>query len=119
MNDEYESLLFNKTWEVIDRHHDRKALSARWVFKRQLGPDGSVTKHKARFVVRGCTQVYGDDFDETYASVVKAPSYRLLFALQAGYGWYCHQMDVKTAFLHDDLDHDIYLQPPDGFPEAK
>lgn len=116
MEDEYTSLLQNNTWNVVLRPHGKKILSTRWVFKKKLAPDGSVAKYKARFVVRGFTQVEGQDYDETYASVVKATSYRLLFALQARYGWKCHQMDVKTAFLHGDIEHDLYIQPPEGFP---
>lgn len=119
MKDEYDSLIKNDTWDVVTKPQDRKVLTGRWVFKRKLGPDGSVAKHKARFVVRGFTQIYGLDFDETYASVVKAPSYRLLFALAARYGWKCHQMDVKTAFLNGDLEHEIYVYSPEGFPEQK
>ncbi|KAG9511488.1 hypothetical protein KCV07_g10138, partial [Aureobasidium melanogenum] len=118
MDDEYNSLIQNQTWDVVDAPHDRKILGSRWVFKRKLGPDGSITKHKARFVVQGFSQVQGLDFDETFASVVKAPSYRLLFALQAKYGWKCHQMDVKTAFLHGEVEHTIYVRPPPGYPEA-
>jgi len=118
MQEEYNSLLENQTWEIVDRPTDRKVLTGRWVFKRKLGPDGTVARHKARFVVRGFSQVYGLDFDETYASVVKSASYRILFALQARYGWKCHQMDIKTAFLNGDLEHEIFVEPPDGYPES-
>lgn len=117
MQEEYDSLLENKTWEVVDRPTDRKVLTGRWVFKRKLGSNGDVARHKARFVVRGFSQIYGLDFDETYASVVKSASYRLLFALQARYGWKCHQMDIKTAFLNGDLEHEIFVEPPEGYPE--
>ena len=118
MQEEYNSLLENKTWEVVNRPTNRKVLTGRWVFKRKLGSDGEVARHKARFVVRGFSQIYGLDFDETYASVVKSASYRILFALQARYGWKCHQMDIKTAFLNGDLEHEIFVEPPDGYPEA-
>ena len=118
MQEEYNSLLENKTWEVVDRPTNRKVLTGRWVFKRKLGSDGQVARHKARFVVRGFSQIYGLDFDETYASVVKSASYRILFALQARYGWKCHQMDIKTAFLNGDLEHEIFVEPPDGYPET-
>lgn len=117
MDDEYDSLIENNTWKVVPKPKDRKILSSRWVFKRKLGADGSVKRHKARFVVRGFTQIYGLDFDETYASVVKAPCYRLLFALQARFGWKCRQMDIKTAFLNGGIEHEIYVYPPDGYSE--
>ncbi|SMY29126.1 unnamed protein product [Zymoseptoria tritici ST99CH_1A5] len=116
MKSEYNSLLENDTWEIVPRPTDRKVLGSRWVFKRKLGPKGTVAKRKSRFVVKGYSQVYGLDFDETYASTVKAPSYRLLFAAQAKYGWKCHQMDIVTAFLNGDVEHDIYIELPEGFP---
>nr|ANM86643.1 putative integrase [Cladonia uncialis subsp. uncialis]AUW30833.1 putative integrase - catalytic core [Cladonia uncialis subsp. uncialis] len=119
MQDEYKSLMKNKTWEVVDRPKDQHVLSNRWVLRRKLGADGKVSKYKARFVVRGFEQIHGVDFDETFASVVKQPSYKILFALQAILGWKCHQMDVKTAFLHGKIDETIYIQPPDGFPEEE
>ena len=118
MQDEYNSLMKNKTWEVVDDPKDQHVISSRWVLRRKLGADGNVVKYKARFVGRGFEQIHGVDFDETFASVVKQPSYRILFALQAMLGWKCHQMDVKTAFLHGDVDEVIYIRPPDGFPET-
>jgi hypothetical protein len=75
MQEEYNSLLENKTWEVVNRPTNRKVLTGRWVFERKLGADGEVARQKARFVVRGFSQVYSLDFDETYASVVKSASY--------------------------------------------
>lgn len=118
IQEEYDSLIANHTWTVVPKPPDRKVLSTRWVLKRKIGANGQVARHKARFVVRGFTQVYGLDFDETFASVVRAPSYRLLFALQAIYGWKCHQLDIKTAFLNGDVDHEIYVEAPEGYPVA-
>lgn len=114
---EYNSLLQNHTWEVVDQVQNRKPLTTRWVLKRKLGPDGEITKYKARMVARGFQQVEGFDYSETYSGVVKAASYRMLFALMAISGWYCHQMDVITAFLNGDLLEEVYTYPPEGFPE--
>ena len=116
MQEEYNSLIENNTWTIVDRPTEQKPLSGRWVLKRKLGSDGKVARHKARFVVRGFEQVYGIDFDETYASVVKPPSYKLFFALQAWYGWKSRQIDIKTAFLNGDILEDVYIKASDGFP---
>ena len=116
-HEEYSSLREADTWKVVKRPWNRKVLRSRWVFKRKMAATGKIAKYKARFVVKGFTQIYGLDFDETYASVVKAPSYRLLFALQARFKWKCHQMDIKTAFLNGNVEHEIYVEPPEGFPE--
>ena len=53
--------------------------------------------------------------------MVKAQTYKLIFALQAHFGWHSRQSDVITAFLNGDIDEDIYLEGPDGYelPEGK
>jgi hypothetical protein len=40
---------------------------------------------------------------------------RLLFALAALEGWHVHHMDVKSAFLNDDLKEEVYVHQPPGF----
>ena len=69
-------------------------------------------------MVRGFEHVHGLDLDESFASVVKQPSHKILFALQAMLRWKRHQMDVKTNFLHGAFNETIYVEPPDGYPEA-
>lgn len=117
MQDEYHSLIENSTWEVVDLPKGRRPLSTRWVFKRKMGPSGTILKHKARFVARGFEQQQGVDFDETYASVVKPPSYKFFFAMQALMGWHGHQMDFKTAFLNGEITDDVFITAPDGYPK--
>lgn len=40
-----------------------------------------------------------------------------VLALAASQSWSLHQIDVKSAFLHDDLTETIYMTPPPGlFP---
>ena len=42
-------------------------------------------------------------------------SIQLALAIAATKGWEVHQMDVKNAFLHDDLSEEIYMEQPQGF----
>eukprot|EP00253_Pinus_taeda_P007103 PITA_07103 len=42
-------------------------------------------------------------------------SIRLALAIAAAQGWEVHQMDVKNAFLHEDLFEEIYIEQPHGF----
>eukprot|EP00253_Pinus_taeda_P015672 PITA_15672 len=42
-------------------------------------------------------------------------SIRLALAIAAAQGWEVHQMDVKNAFLHEDLSKEIYMEQPHGF----
>ena len=116
IQEEYNSLIENVTWVAADLPPGRKALTTKWVLKRKLGPQGEITRYKARMVARGFQQVEGFDFTETYSGVVKAAAYRLLFALSAVFNWHCHQMDIATAFLNGDLDEEVYIYPPAGYP---
>lgn len=65
-------------------------------------------------MARGFQQEEGRDYDETFAAVVKAASYRILFALTAILGWGAHQVDAKTAFLNGILEKPLYMRPPQG-----
>lgn len=114
---EYHSLLSNGTWEVAELPPGRKALTTKWVLKKKLGPHGQLLKYKARMVARGFQQIEGYDYTETYSGVVKAAAYRLLFSMIVPLGWICHQMDVVTAFLNGEVYEEIYVCPPQGYPQ--
>ena len=77
--------------------------------------DGSIDKYKARLVAKGYLQKEGVDFFDTYLSVTRITSIRMLIAIASIYGLEIHQMDVKTAFLNGDLDEEIYMEQPEGF----
>lgn len=115
--EEYDSLIENKTWTLQDLPSDRVALKGRWVFKYKRGPNGRIIRYKARWVVRGYEQKLGIDYADTFASVVKPMSYKSLFAIAAALDLEIEQMDVKTAFLYGSLDEVIYVEQPHGFED--
>jgi len=85
------------------------------VFKKKLRPNGTIERYKARLVAKGYTQKEGEDFFDTYSSVVRLTIIQVLLSLAASYGLIVHQMDVKTAFLNGELEEEIYMDQPDGF----
>lgn len=115
MKAEVDTLLHNETWTLEPLPEGRRALSGKWVFKIKKDQQGRIIKHKARWVVRGFEQRDGVDLQETFATVVKATTFRVLFALVAINDWELHQMDVKGAFLYGDIQEDVYVQQPEGF----
>jgi hypothetical protein len=117
IEEEYQSLIQNQTWELVPKPKDRNIVSCKWVFKTKLGSDGHIERYKARLVARGFTQVEGVDYQETYSPVVKMTSIRILLSIVAIFDLELHQMDVKTAFLNGKLDEEIYMQQPEGFTD--
>ena len=97
-------------WDVVPRPQDKSVVSSRWLYKVKQTTDGSVEKHKARFVARGFSQVEGIDYDETFALVARFSSIRLILALSAQIGWKIHQMDVKTTFLNGKIEEEVYIE---------
>lgn len=116
IDSEYDSLMKNNTWTLCDLPKGRKAITGKWVFKLKHKANGEIDKYKARFVARGCSQKHGFDYAETYAPVAKLSTLRILLSIANRFDMHVHQMDVKGAFLNGDLDEDIYMVPPEGFP---
>ena len=71
--------------------------------------DELTRRYKARLVARGCNQLRGIDFDESFSPVVKITTLRILFACAAQRGWRIHQLDVETAYLHGELTERILM----------
>jgi hypothetical protein len=90
-------------------------VGCKWVFKKKLGPDGTIDKYKARLVTKSYTQKEGENFFDTYSPVARLPTIRVLLSLAASHGLLIHQMDVKTAFLNRDLKNEIYMTQSDEF----
>ena len=72
-------------------------------------------KHKEILVSKLYSQVHGVYYTETFAPVSKMDSIRLVLALEASKNWEVHHIDVKSAFLHSEIQEEIYMQNPEGF----
>ncbi len=115
---EYESLMENETWELVELPSGRKPIGCKWVFKVKHGNDGKVERFKGRLVAKGYDQKHGIDYDETFSPVVRFSSIRALAALAVQNDMLLHQMDVVTTFLNGILDEEIYMQQPKGYAKS-
>ena len=89
MNLEIEALEKNKTWDLVDLPIGKKLVGCKWVFTIKYNP--------------------------TFALVAKMNTVRVLLSLAANYNWHLQQFDVKNAFLHGDLEKEIYMEIIPGF----
>jgi hypothetical protein len=95
MEEEYEALLSNMTWDLVPRPLGSNIVTDKWIFKHKLKVDGSLDRYKARWVFRGFTQRPGVDFDETFSPVVKPATVCSVLTLAISRCWPVHQLDVE------------------------
>ncbi|GKV42713.1 hypothetical protein SLEP1_g50091 [Rubroshorea leprosula] len=95
-----------------------KAIGVKWVDKTKLKENGQIEKFKARLVAKGYKQEFGIDYKEVYALVARHDTICLVIALVAHNSWPFYQLDVKSAFLHGDLDEEVFIHQPPGYVKA-
>lgn len=74
MSKEYQSIVKNDVWDIVPRPKEKSVVSSKWLFKIKHVADGSIEKHKARFVARGFSRKEGIDYEETFAPVARYTS---------------------------------------------
>ncbi|KAL3834104.1 hypothetical protein ACJIZ3_008840 [Penstemon smallii] len=103
MQEEIEALHKNKTWDLVPLPQGRKSIGNKWVYKIKRDCNDQVEWYRARLVVKGFVQ----------------KEVRVVLAMCATFDLYLKQLDVKTAFLHGDLEEEIYMLQPEGFEEKE
>lgn len=112
---EYQSLIDNDTWDLVELPEEKSAVGCKWVFKVKYNGQGKIERFKSRLVAKGYSQRHGIDFEETFSPVVRYSSIRTLLAHAVQKDMIVHQMDVITAFLHGKLNEELYMQQPEGY----
>lgn len=115
MKEEYQSLLDNQTWTLVDLPKGRKPIRNKWVYKVKRNADGSIERFKARLVAKGFTQREGVDYQEVFAPVMRHDSFRMFIAIATKLKSFVRQVDAVTAYLNGHIDEDIYMAQPQGF----
>ncbi|KAI6787438.1 hypothetical protein KC343_g10664 [Hortaea werneckii] len=119
MQQEVDSLKANNTWELVkltDVPHDANIIRGRWVFTIKADANGNPVRYKARWVARGFTQKHGVDYEDTYATVTKPATVKVMLSIVAANDLECQQFDLITAFLNALIQKfKIFIEQPHGF----
>nr|GEV18966.1 hypothetical protein [Tanacetum cinerariifolium] len=90
-------------------------IGTKWVSRNKLDENGAFSRNKARLVAQGYNQQEGIDYDETYALVARLEFIMMLLAYACALDFKLFQMDVKSAFLNDFINEEVYVAQPPGF----
>jgi hypothetical protein len=94
-------------------------IGIKWVFKNKHGEDGEVVRNKAGLVAQGFSQVENLYFGKIFALVAHLEAIRILLAFTASKGFKLYQMDVKSDFLNDAIQEEVFVRQPLGFENPK
>ncbi|GJQ88878.1 putative ribonuclease H-like domain-containing protein [Tanacetum coccineum] len=78
-----------------------------------------VVKNKAKTFAQGHTQEEGIDYDKVFAPVARIEAIRLFLAYASFKKFVVYQMDVKSAFLYEKIEEEVYVCQPPGFEDPE
>lgn len=114
MDDEMQPLCENNTFELLKLIKGKREFKNIWVYRIKQDECTYQRRYKTCLVVKGFKQQEDVDFGKIFAPALKMQSIRVVLGLAASLDLEVEQMDVKMAFLHDDLHEEIYMEHPDG-----
>ncbi|GKA60067.1 putative ribonuclease H-like domain-containing protein [Tanacetum coccineum] len=117
MQDELLQFKLLKVWTLVDLPRDEWAIGTKWVFRNNKDERGILVKNQARLVAQGYTQEEGIDYDEVFPPVARVEAIRLFLAYASFKGFVVYQMDVKSAFLYENIEEEVYVYQPPGFED--
>jgi len=104
---EMEALQKNNIWRLIPLPKGKMIVGYKWVFSVKYKVNGSIDQHKARLMAKG--------FTKTFSPMAKLNTIRFLLFVAVNLDWPLLQLDVKNAFLHGDLEEEVYMDIPPGY----
>jgi len=87
MGREFDALIANGTWSLCPRPEKFHVVINKWVYKIKRTPDGQIDMYKARLVAKGFDQQYEIDYFETFSSIIKPSTIRMVLSLAVIFNW--------------------------------
>ena len=118
-DEEFKYFIDKGVMELVPRPKGKNIVSCKWVFKRKR-KNGVVERRRSRLVCRGFVQKAGQDYDpaELYAPTMRSKSFNVLVHLAANEGMELRQYDVSKAFVHANLEEEVYMEQPEMYVVA-
>nr|GEW23686.1 hypothetical protein [Tanacetum cinerariifolium] len=96
IQEEMQQFKFQNVWVLVDLPEGKYAIGTKWILKNKRDSRGIIVRNKARLIAQGHRREEGIDYDEVFAP-----------------------MDVKSAFLYERIDEEVYVTQPKGFVDSQ
>jgi len=118
MQDEMKSQYDNDTFELVKLPKGKKSLKNKWVYRAKTEENTSHPRYKDGLVVKGFSPKKGINYDQIFSPAVKMSLIRVVLGMAGTMDLEIEQLDVKTTFLHGDLEEEISMEQLEGFMVA-
>lgn len=115
MEDEMKSLHKNGIYELVELPKSKKVRTRKWIFRLKQKKYTSAPRYKEKLLVKGFCERKMVNFDDIFSPVMNFFKICMMLGLTTSLNLEAEQMDVKTIFLHNDLDKEIYINQPKAF----
>lgn len=115
MMEEVKTVLKNQTWDLVERPKGRDVVGSHFVLRNKYGANEILEKRKAKIVAKGFSQQPGRDFHKTYAPMARLSTpgtIWLAIAIAARKRMHIRQYGVKTTYLNETLEEEVYIEVP-------
>jgi hypothetical protein len=118
MQEELNNFKRNQVWSLVKRPK-QNIIDTKWAFHNKQDEYEIITRNKVRLVAKGYSQVEGLNFDETFSSIARLESIRILIAYATHHDFKLYQMDIKSVFLNELIKEEVYMEQPPGFGDEE
>lgn len=104
-----------QTWYYIPLPYNIKAIGYKGVFKVKYNSNGSIERYKVRLIVQKFSQIYGINYTETFASIIRHESLIMFLAIIAILMIILMQVDIIRAYIESTISQNeqlIYIKIP-------
>ncbi|MBW0536602.1 hypothetical protein O181_076317 [Austropuccinia psidii MF-1] len=115
MQTKFDSMMQHNTGEIVPYPKNAKVIGGMWRLTKKKNEYGEVYQHKACWVVLGNHQEHLIHYFDTWSSVGRNKTFKILISLLFNKSMKAYQFDVETAFLHGKMDADVYVIQVKGF----
>ena len=110
-----DSMYSNQVQTLIDALEGVTPIGCKQIFKKKIGADGQIETYKAKLVAKDFRQNQDADYEKTFSPIAMLKSIRIRLAIAAYYDYEIWQMDVKTTFLNENFEEEVYMTQSERF----